>query len=53
MINQGVLIRFVGNPHVYQAPESNCFIAVQSSVQCIIFTSEFFGDYSYKIIALQ
>ena len=23
----GVLIRFVGNPHVYQAPESNYFIA--------------------------
>ena len=26
VINYGVLIRFVGSPHVYQVPESNCFI---------------------------
>ena len=25
-----VLIRFVANPHVYQAPESSCFIAVRA-----------------------
>ena len=24
---RGVLITFVGNLHIYQAPESNCFIA--------------------------
>ena len=27
IINWGVLIRFVGNPHVYQTPKSNYFIA--------------------------
>ena len=27
IINQVVLIRFVGNTHVYQAPKSSCFIA--------------------------
>ena len=25
-----VLIRFVGKPHVYQAPESSCFIAARA-----------------------
>ena len=30
VINQGVLIRFVGNSHAYQAPESNCFIAARA-----------------------
>ena len=29
IINRGFLIRFVGNPHVYQALESSCFIAAQ------------------------
>ena len=24
IINRGVLMRFAGNPHVYQAPKSNC-----------------------------
>ena len=28
--NPGVFIRFVGYPHVYQAPESNCFIAARA-----------------------
>ena len=27
ILNRAVLIRFVGNPYVYLAPESNCFIA--------------------------
>ena len=27
VIHQGVLIRFVGSSHIYQAPKSNCFIA--------------------------
>ena len=27
IINRGVSIRFVGNPHVYKASESNYFIA--------------------------
>ena len=30
VINRGVLIRFVGNLHVYQAPESNCFITAHT-----------------------
>ena len=30
VINRGVLIRFVGNPQVYQAPEINCFIAARA-----------------------
>ena len=24
------MIRFVGNPYVYEAPESSCFIAVRA-----------------------
>ena len=27
LIDPWVLIDFAGNPHVYQAPKSNCFIA--------------------------
>ena len=60
VINQGVLIRFAGNPRVYQEPESNCFIAgsavwgTRSTAKYInIFTLEFFGDYSQKIIVVQ
>ena len=30
IINRGVLIRFIGNPHFYQAPESSCFIAARA-----------------------
>ena len=30
IINRGILITFAGNPHVYQAPESNCFIAARA-----------------------
>ena len=30
VINRGVLIGFVGNPLVYQAPEINCFIAARA-----------------------
>ena len=47
-----VLLRFVGNPHVYQAPESGCFIAARAIGAhealfhfIYIFTSEFFSDY--------
>ena len=29
VINQGVLIRFIDNPHVYQARENNCFITAR------------------------
>ena len=62
LINRVVLVRFVGNPHVYQAPKSSCFIAARAigahrtllTVQFInIFTSKLFGDYSYKIIVVQ
>ena len=30
IIKREILIRFAGNPHVYQAPESNCFIAARA-----------------------
>ena len=30
VINRWVLIRFAGNPHVYQAPARNCFIAARA-----------------------
>ena len=30
LINQWVLIRFEGNPHVYQAPENGCFTAARA-----------------------
>ena len=30
IINRGVLIKFVGNPRVYQAPKSSCFIAARA-----------------------
>ena len=51
-----VLIRFAGNHHVYQAPESRCFSSccscnwsTRSTVQFLnIFTSEFFRDYWCK-----
>ena len=57
LINQVILIRFVGNPNVYQAPKGSCFIAACAigeheklfTVQFInIFTSEFFEDYPCK-----
>ena len=40
IINRGYLMRFVSNAHVYQAPESSCFISAsaigtQSTVQFI------------------
>ena len=60
IINRRVLTRFVGNLHVYQAPESSCCsccscnLSTRSTVQFInIFTSEFFEDYSCKIIVVQ
>ena len=31
VINRGVLIRFVGNPQAYQAPEINCFVAARAN----------------------
>ena len=30
VIHHGVLIRFVGSSHIYQAPKSNCFIAARA-----------------------
>ena len=30
IINRAVLIRVVGNHHVYQAPKSSCFIATRA-----------------------
>ena len=30
IIYRGILIRFVGNPHVYQVHESSCFIAAHA-----------------------
>ena len=29
-VNWGGLIRFAGNPHVYQAPDNKCFIAAHA-----------------------
>ena len=31
IINRGVLIRFLGNSHIYQTPETNCFIAARAT----------------------
>ena len=60
VINRRVLTKFVGNLHVYQALESSCCsccscnLSTRNTVQFInIFTSEFFGDYSCKIIVVQ
>ena len=53
IINQVVLIKFVGNTHVYQEPGSSFLIAVRAigahkplfTVQFVnIFTSVFLGD---------
>ena len=53
---QVVLIKFVGKPHVYQAPESSCFIAVRAigahEALFNLFTSEFFRAYSCKMIVV-
>ena len=42
------MIRFVGNPHVYEAPESSCLIAARAIGAHEALTSEFFRDCSCK-----
>ena len=30
-VSNGNISKFVGNPHIYQAPKNNCFIAASAS----------------------